>query len=63
MKHNTQPTTESEYKKTFHLSLVSIGYVYLKNSLSYANLNYEFHIYHRQVTSDRFFSVLHIAVP
>ena len=37
-------------KKTFHLSLVSIGYVYLKNSLSYANLNYEFHI---SSTSDK----------
>ena len=35
-KHNTQPTTESEYKKTFHLSLISIGYVYLKNTLSHA---------------------------
>ena len=43
-----------QIQKTFHLSLISIGYVYLKNSLSLLiQISY-----HRQVKSDRFFSVL-----
>lgn len=34
-------------KKTFHLSLISIGYVYLKNTLSHANFS------KKKVTSDK----------